>query len=888
MGIAPGLRPSVLAARQRLAEGREKIRQRHARGSPGVQVCVATADLLDAVVLDLYRVALADLGEDGPQGLEADMALVAHGGYGRRDVAPFSDVDLMVLHTPAAAGRVARLAERLMRDVFDAGLILGHSVRTVEQSCSLALDDATICTSLVESRYLTGSEPLYARFLSRFKQRIARRSARLIDSIDRARQEERNQFGETVYLLEPNLKRSRGGLRDIQLLRWIGFVAYGAADPDDLLLRDALSKSDQQAIRQAWEFLLRLRNEMHFHAGKANDVLDRAEQVRLAEAFGYTAEGALLPVERFMRDYFQHTDAVSHIVNRFVEGTRPHSPVMRFLGYLFSHQVEGDYRVEPTQIAANRRGLAKLRGNLEEALRLVDLANMYNKRIDHRAIEAIRGSTSGMAEGVSPIAAARFLSLLSQPARLGELLRLLHEVGVLERIVPAFRHARCLLQFNEYHKYTVDEHCLRAVERATEFLGGDGPASRVYRRIKQKRTLHLALLIHDLGKGHAEDHSDVGLRIADDMAGRLRLPDREAETLKFLVHKHLLMSHLAFRRDTSDEQLVLRFAVEVGSPEAMQMLFVLTCADLAAVGPGVLNDWKIEVLADLHKRAMRHLAGDAPSLDSQDRLRQQRDAVRCRLGVPEDARWFERQVEALPSAYLESRGPEQIAAELRELHGLSIGDVLARGCYRGDTRTVEYTIGTHESIVPGVFHRLTGALSGKGLEILSAEINTLADGLVLDRFWVVDPDFADEPPAARLQSVEAALAQALIRPTEQPPTFRRTWQARGTGDRAGLPGMPTRVRIDNNTSDRFTVIDVFTADRRGLLYTITRMLFELGLSVSVAKIGTYLDQVVDVFYVTDTQGRKIEGEERLNQIRARLLAEIESFARQEAEPAATR
>jgi [protein-PII] uridylyltransferase len=433
-----------------------------------------------------------------------------------------------------------------------------------------------------------------------------------------------------------------------------------------------------------------------------------------------------------------------------------------------------------------------------------------------------------------------------------------------------------LLQFNEYHKYTVDEHCIHAVECATEFVSRPGVLGDVYRGIKEKRTLHLALLIHDLGKGFVEDHSEVGARIALDVGRRLRLPDRETETLRLLVHKHLVMSHLAFRRDTSDEQVILRFAVDVGSPEVLRMLFVLTCADLAAVGPGVLNDWKLEVLADLYQRTMLHLSGQTPSAVTERR----RGAVRDLLsGEPAFERLAD-QVRTLPSSYLQSAPPERIADDLRQLAALEDREVKTWCRYQPETRTMEYTVGTHESITPGIFHKLTGALSSQGLQILSADINTLAGGLVLDRFVVHDPDFTGEPPAARTEEIKARLTASLT--SDAPPAFRRVWQRAKNTLGEAVHALPTQVRIDNSTSERFTIVDVFALDRMGLLYTITRTLFELGLSVSLARIGTYLDQVVDVFYVTDQDGRKLHDEGRLHHVRETLLAAIEGLERESA------
>jgi [protein-PII] uridylyltransferase len=334
------------------------------------------------------------------------------------------------------------------------------------------------------------------------------------------------------------------------------------------------------------------------------------------------------------------------------------------------------------------------------------------------------------------------------------------------------------------------------------------------------------------------------------------------------------MSHLAFRRDTHDEELILRFAVDVGSPEILDMLFVLTAADFAAVGPGVWNNWKAEVLIGLYRRTMRHLASDSPAVDSFERLKARRAEVLSCLAKDADQKWYLRQIESLQPAYAFSRPPANIADELRDLHSITPDGVRTRAHYNPETRTLEFVVGTHNEITPGLFHKLTGALASQGLEILSADINTLADGLVLDRFYVHDPDYAEEPPRHRLEEVERALVQALTTPAGAAPTFRKVWRSAGR-DRMALATLPTRIKIDNSTSDGFTIIDIFAHDRMGLLFTITRTIFELGLSVSVAKIGTYLDQVVDVFYVTDQSGRKISNEARLQEISQRLLEAID-------------
>lgn len=875
------LRTSVLTARKRLAEGHESLRARHQEGASGGEVCAAIADLRDEILLSFYAEALQGLGNPAERELPDHLAMVACGGYGRRDVAPFSDVDLMILCDSGHMACAARLVERLVCDVFDAGLELGHSVRTVEEACQLAKADATIASSLIEARFLAGSVRLFDDFLAKFRAQLKRRGGAILAAMERARQEERIQYGETVFLLEPNVKRSRGGLRDLQLFRWAAAARYGTPNLDQLAILGVLARDDWLALNQAYEFLLRLRNELHFHAGRASDVLSRAEQVRIAALRGYPGTAGLLPVEQFMREYFRHTERVSHLLTGFLAKTRPARPLRRLGVKVLEHRILGGYRAGPDGIVAGKKAREKLGSSLVEVMNLVHLASLHDAPIHPETWEVVRLAAPRLPRDPEIPEDARrlFWSLLARPARLGELLRGLHDVGLLEYFIPEFAHARGLLQFNQYHKYTVDEHCLRAVEQATDLLAAEGPLGRVYRGIERKAVLHLALLIHDLGKGFEEDHSLRGLRIAQQASQRLHLDAEEAETIAFLVLNHLRMNHLAFRRDTSDQQLIVQFAVDVGLPEWLQMLYVFTAADLSAVGPDVWTGWKAELLTDLYHRAMQTLAGESPSTSRGEYHEQLRDEVREALGLAtegasEQRDWLHRHLESLPIAYLNSVSPQQIAEDLRLLANLGPHEVKVEGRYQPETGTVQFTIGTTEDIAPGIFHRLTGALTSQGLEILSAQIHTLADRLVLDRFWVVDRDFAGPPPPERLEQIQQALVDSLQNPAETP-KFRRTWRLGGT-ERPFHARPQDRVLVDNHTSGDYTILDIFTVDRRGLLYAIAQTLFELGYSVWRAKIGTYLDQVVDVFYVTDQQGRKVDDPARLQHTRERLLEVLQA------------
>jgi [protein-PII] uridylyltransferase len=870
-----GLRANVRTARERLAAGHQQLRERHAAGCPGGELCAAMTALRDEVLRELYAAALRDLGEDGPAGLGARVALVAHGGYGRCELAPHSDVDVMLLHPPAVVARVAPLADRMVRDVFDAGLTLGHSVRTPDQACQLAGADPQVCTSLLESRLLFGSRRLFDAFVRRVGRLVRSRRGALLAAIDRSRAEERMRYGETVYLLEPHVKRSRGGLRDLQLTRWIGAVRFGEPDWRRLARSGVLWADDVDVLEAAREFLLRLRNELHFHAGKPADVLSRSEQVRLAERLGYGAVAGMLPVEQFMRDYFRHTGGVSHIAGRLLAAARSGGRTARLVTWLFGHRAGEGVRVGPAGLMVTRRGLRAHGGDLGAVLRLADLAARYDVPIEPRTWEAVRREAPRLSAPASPEACRCFLSLLGRPARLGPLLRDLHDAAILERLIPEFAPARGLLQFNQYHKYTVDEHCIRAVEAATELQADTGPLGRVYRALGEKHLLHLALLLHDLGKGHLEDHREVGLAIARRTAERFALPARQRDTLTFLVQKHLLMNHLALRRDAADQDLVVRFAVQVGSPELLRMLYVLTAADLAAVGPGVWDGWKAQIVTDLYHHAMQHLAGDSPATVLDEQVQQRREAIRAWLGGRRDEAWFVRQLDALPLGYLTATPPKRVAADLRALADLPPGGAAVAAQYSAETDSVEVTVGTSESVAPGIFHRLTGALTSLGLEIRLAEIHTFGEGLVLDRFRVRDPDYAGPPPPGRFDEIRRALVDSLRKPGGAAPTFRRLWRRGGATPPAGA-AMPSRVLCDNSTSEQYTIIDVFAHDRTGLLYGVAKTLFESGLSVWRARIGTHLDQVVDVFYVTDAEGCKIDDEGRLEEIRRRLLEVIDA------------
>ncbi|MGD9632616.1 MAG: HD domain-containing protein [Pirellulales bacterium] len=862
------LRSSVLSAREHLAEGREQLRQQHDRGLDGVKVCGRFTSLMDSAVQRLYDAALDDLPARDAAELRERVTLVAHGGYGRRQQSPHSDVDMMVLYGGKVEGIVADFARRLTQDIFDVGIQLGQSVRTAAQAIQMARSEPQIGTSLIESRLLLGSTSEYESYLAQFKAMVEKNRARLGREFIAERRVERLQYGETVYLLEPNLKRSRGGMRDIHLLRWLWFLRCGVADFDRLHDMGVLSKFDHRRLISSQVFLLRVRNEMHFHANEAADMLTRAEQVRLAQYFQYRGRQGLLPVEQFMRDYFHHTNHIWHLAHRLSELVQPPSRVQRVFGPVLGYTTSDGYHIGRREISATAKAMARLELHLDEVLRLVQLARTEEKRISQDTWYFVYRTAPQYSNMLEHSTAQKFLKLLDEPERLGELLRRLLELGVLEKIIPEFAHARCLLQFNQYHKYTVDEHSIRTVEEATHFADRRDALGEAYVHLQDKRMLHLALLIHDLGKGYDEDHSDVGRRIAQRIAERFELSVEDSDTLEFLVHKHLLMSHLAFRRDTSQMALLKRFAEEVGTPERLQLLALVSCADLAGVGPGVLNNWKVDVLFELYRRTLRMLTPERAIVEDRDESARKAALAMCTPDEQQDG-WFARQLEALPESFIARRSPAEVIEVLRRFRTLEPRGGTAWAGYWKETDTVEFFGAIDQGAGRAIFSSMAGALTSHGMQILSAETHTLADGWLLLHYVAHDPDYPGEPPAQRLDAVCESLAASIDR--EEPPTFRKVWGQDQHIANAALSNLPNEVRIDTQLSDECSIVEIFTIDRRGLLYGLARALHDLGLIIRFAKIGTYLDQVVDVFYVTERDGTKPIATDRLEEIRTRLF-----------------
>ena len=870
-----------------LAGQRQTLQQRLLNGVSGAEVMAALTEFVDGLIVGKYRNAMRQAGEEAQVLGARYCCLVALGGYGHRELAPYSDIDIMFLHREKAGEEAQALFREVLHHLWGLGFQVGYCMRTVEDCIELAAEDLTIRTSMMSARFLTGSPDLFKEFHRRyFRQVVGRGAGRFIEQHMEARRREYEKFGETVYLLEPNVKKSKGGLRDFHLLRWAGIAQFQAATLQDLADRGHLSREDLLSLTEARDFLWRVRAFLHFEARRAQEILSFDEQVRLASLYGFQDRPHLLGVEQFMQQYYRHTMGLHETLVRFVDRCLAVPVRRRSPRVLPAANVEGYFVVTGQHLTVPSELRARVLDSPDLLLRLFEMAGSRRLKIDTDLLDEIHSHMNSMSDEAfrTPEVSRVFLKILAGPGAVASTLEVMHRAHLLEKLIPVFARVRGLMQFNHVHKYTVDHHTLLAVAKAEALAQEPGVIGKVCQEIRRKDLLHLAILLHDMGKGRKEDHCEVGKAIAEETAARLGCDEQETRTLVFLVHKHLLMAQTAFQRDPYDKKVLLPFVRAVATPETLRKLLVLTAADISAVGPGVLNKWKESLLIELYLRALPEVSGEQDETAGPERLKQLASEVvgECTDAVAGGLDWIESQLGQFPLRYLHGTSPKRIAAHLGAVGRLQAGEALVEESFNEELGICEYTVITHDNLTPGIFSKIAGVMTAQGLQILDAQIITRADGVVVDTFKVSDPDYAGVPPVERRHSIAATIVRVLKGEEDVERLMRRNTRL-PSGRRLPTTRQATEVQIDNETCDRSTIIDVFADDTQGLLYAITRSILHLDLSVHAARISVRdeLDQVADVIYVTDQHGAKIKDHARLEAIRATIKKDIDQFIDQQ-------
>jgi [protein-PII] uridylyltransferase len=875
------LRAGVLAAlKEALSAGRAEVERRLEDGASGNQIVHANAFLLDQLIRALYDFTTQTVYHVASPTAGERLALVAVGGYGRGELAPQADIDLLFLWPYKRTPWAEQVVEFLLYVLWDLKLKVGHATRSVDDCIRLAARDPTIKTALLEARYLWGEQALFAELKERYqKEIVADTGPDYVEAKLHERDERHKKLGDSRYLLEPNIKEGKGGLRDLHTLFWIAKFLYQVDDVRDLIEKGVLTANEYRLFAKAENFLRTIRCHLHYLTGRPEERLTFDVQPELAARLGYTDRPGSSGVERFMKHYFLVAKDVGDLTRIFcanIEEQHRRRSLLRLprVG-LFRREADG-FAVEGDRI--NFPPEFQLRDKPSEIIRLFKVAHDKDLDIHPQALRRITRNL-GLVDHTlrnDATANALFLDILTSPKDPQVTLTRLNEAGVFGRFVPDFGRVVGQMQHDMYHVYTVDEHTIQAVGVLAKIENGtyaeDHPLSvEVIKKIKLRRVLYVAVLLHDIAKGRGGDHSVLGEQVAYDLCPRLGLDKSETETVAWLVRWHLAMSSTAFKRDLDDPKTVSDFVELVQSLERLRLLLVLTVADIRAVGPNVWNGWKGQLLRDLYVRAEEVMSGghiaEARDVRAEkirqelaERLRSQgwsADQVGYHLDRAGASFWLSVDLDThMRWAVLMQEGdrkdpPIMIDAQVHEFQSVT-----------------EMTIYAPDH--PGLFSRLAGAISVSGGSIVDGRIITTNDGMALDVFSVQNLQGRPLSSEQELRRVRERIEGTLrgdIRLSEALPERADALSQRA---RRVFTVEPV-VIIDNDASNSHTVIEVNGGDRPALLHDVTRALFELSLTIAHAHIATYGERAVDVFYVKDTFGLKITNETKLEHIRNKLF-----------------
>lgn len=836
--------------------------------------------LIDSAVTAALAVAARWLVEPGFPGTPPGLAVLAVGGYGRAEMAPASDVDLLFLTVGKPLARVTEVIEATLYVLWDLKLKVGHSSRTIEDCLRYGREDMTIRTALLERRHIWGDAALSARLGDRLESELFRNSApAFVEAKLSERAERHRKQGGQRYMLEPNVKEGKGGLRDLQTLYWIAKYIHRVDKAAELVPLGFYSEEEYLNFRAAETFLWAVRCHLHHVTGRAADQLTFDLQPEIAARMGFADHGGRRAVEHFMQAYFRHATHVGELTRIFLTAleARHVKTAPRIMGLLRRRKkVRPGYRVD-----LNRLGIEDPKAFLKDPLNLLRIfeeALRTGLLIHPDAMRLVAANLhlidAGMRE--NPEAVRIFLDTLLKHGNPERALRRMNELGVLGAFIPEFEPIVAMMQFNVYHHYTVDEHTIQCISTLAQIERGElelqlPESSRILGEGVDRKVLYVALLLHDIGKGRPEDHSVLGAQIARRVAPRLGLNAEDSETVEWLVRHHLLMSDTAQKRDIGDPRTVRDFAKAVKSRKRLDLLAVLTVCDIRGVGPGTWNNWKAMLLRKLYADTVEALDTGLEALNRSNREDEAKRALRERLaGWPRAE--LRTEIARHYSPYWQGLSTETHAVFAELLRGIGDHEIridLHPDEGRDATRAC-FALVDH----PGIFSRLAGALALVGANIVDARTYTSKDGHATAVFWIQDADGRpyEEARLPRLRkTIERTFAGEVIAGdalVDRDKLKKRERQFR----------VPTNIAFDNEGSEIYTIIEVDTRDRPGLLHDLTRALAADGIQIASAVIATYGVQVVDSFYVKDMFGLKLHSKPRQEALEKKLRAAIEAGA----------
>ena len=854
--------------RQALAQGFDSLKVRHAEGASGQESVRTHARLMDEVIFSLTRLVAADA--EAARLDPTPLVVTALGGYGRGELHPLSDIDLMVVYEGELTPYVQRMMQELLYSLWDLGLQVGHSLRSLDDCVAMARTDFPSRTSMQEARFLAGDRRLFGRFRKVLRENVYRRDfAQFLETTLTERDQRYRRYGASPYIGEPNVKESAGGLRDVHTAMWLGAAKFGARTLRELSDKGLITPREQASTDAALTFLWRVRNELHFFSGHKNDVLSRDVQPRIAKNLGYENDETSLGVERFMRDYYLHARAIHRVSRRLIARCQETLSRRGSAGRRQRQQALADGLVYfDGQLHLVDRDASPLRAEPARLMKVFWHLHRLGCELSLDLERAVEDSLY-LADGAFQRAAAvrdLFLDVCRGWGRVAQTFREMHEIGLLGRYLPEFGALTCLVQYDVYHKFSVDQHSLLAVEHLEALAPGQSAESegvaQVLSEVEKPELLMLGMLLHDVGKARGHGHVAKGIPLVRELVARIELPPDDGALVEFLVAHHLTMSHVAQRRDIDDPKTIADFATTMGDPQRLKMLYLLTWADMRAVGPGVLTPWQATILHELYRRSLTRLTGGRSERPSRPQL-----AERLRLAVGEEvsAQAVKAHLAMMSERYLATTGVQRMAEHLSMLQQLNNTSVVTELFHHPDLGSADLVVVTRD--LPGHFSLIAGTLASQGVNIISAQIHTRGDGVAIDTFQVNDPNGDAVTSRASWGRTLDALRRVLTGDAQVATLLEKR---RAAGRAAAIAEGPVKITLDNQLSDDYTVLEVKCPDRLGLLYLVTKTLAALGLDIATARIATEIDQAVDTFYVHDGQGRKVQDHVALEHVREAL------------------
>jgi [protein-PII] uridylyltransferase len=855
-----------------LFRGRMIAQERLQQGADGLDTARLLCAVQDEVIHALYDYTTTHVIRARNPTEAERIAIVATGGYGRGVMAPSSDTDLLFLRAYKASPHTESVIEYMLYAMWDMGLKVGHAFRTPNECVKLAAEDVTIKTSMLDARFICGDEVLAADMFELFQKDAVKGKDALFIADKLAERDARHaRHGDARYVVEPNLKEGKGGLRDLQTLYWITKHMYGGTTLEDVMRNGPFTDHEYAVFIRAAKFLWTVRCHLHFVTGRPEERLGFDLQPEIASRMGYRDRSEQQGVERFMKRYFliaKDVGGLTRILAAKLEADHKKKPegLRRFLP-VRAPQALKDKGFTLDNGRINLTSEDVMETDPLNMLRLFTIARREGKDIHPAALTALTRNLRGINETVRELPEARRLVLESIMGgdRPGQVLRWMNESGLLGRIMPEFGGIVAQTQFNMYHHYTVDEHTIRAVAYISDMEHGRGDrvalVSELFPLLENRRALYLAMLLHDTGKGKGDQQIE-GTKTSTRACERLGLPQAETELVAWLVGHHLEMSETAQKRDISDPRTVAQFAELVGSLERLRLLYILTVADIKAVGPAVWNAWKGQLLADLYNNTAAALRGGRTDeagvhAELEARAERRRKALIGQTGsVP--AIMLE-----METAYWTGFDPDDLAWQASVL---TDNDDTVAHRYLADGGAVAMIVSGADRT--GLFADLAGTLARLGANVVSAQVFTSNSGRIVDIFMLQDNNKAAfaAGDAPRMERLEAAMRDALA---GNPITGDAKTRA---GRREAAFLVQPSVQIRDDLSAEYTVIDVAGRDRPGLLHEVAGVLADMKLSIHSAHVGSYGERVFDAFYVQNAQGQKLGTKVRKETLKERLLA----------------